>query len=114
MVTRYIPDAGDVIWVDFSPTQGHEQSGRRPAVVVSVRSYTKASGLCTACPITSHAKGYANEVACNTKSVQGVVLIDQLKTFDVDARKLVRAGKISPAVLRDIRTRIGLILGVTT
>lgn len=107
-----MPDAGDIVWVDFSPTRGHEQAGRRPAVVVSARSYVKASGLCTVCPITSHAKGYANEVPFSAGGIAGAVLSDQHKTLDIDARALKRVGKVPPAVLADVRGHIGLILGI--
>jgi|SRR3989344_772720 len=112
MVVRYIPNAGDIVWVDFSPTHGHEQAGRRPAIVVSVRSYTKASGLCTVCPVTSQVKGYANEIPLTSGRIVGAILSDQHKTIDIDARALRRLGKVHPAVLADIRTRIGLILGI--
>lgn len=113
MVRRYIPEAGDIVWIDFSPTQGHEQRGRRPAVVISVRAYAKVSGLCTVCPVTSSAKGYINEVLISTKQVTGIALVDQHKTIDVFARKLVKAAHIDAATLADIRSRIGVILGIT-
>ena len=60
----YCPDAGDLIWIDLSPTVGHEQSGRRPALVLTSSKYNAASGLCVACPITSRVRGYPFEVAC--------------------------------------------------
>ena|SRR3989338_5603301 len=113
MVARYIPEAGDIVWVDFSPTKGHEQSGRRPAVVISVRSYTKVSGLTTVCPITSHAKGYQNEVPVSIKQMGGGVLVDQHKTIDVFARKLTKIARTDAVALADIRARIGVILGIT-
>ncbi len=112
MVTRYIPEAGDIVWVDFSPTKGHEQRGRRPAVVISVKAYTKVSGLCTVSPITSQIKGYPNEVPVSLKHETGVVLTDQHKTVDVFARPLTKIGKVSTGTLSDIRARIGVILGI--
>ena len=112
MVKRYIPEAGDIIWVDFSPTRGHEQAGKRPAVVISVRAYAVVSGLCTVCPITSQSKGYPNEVPISAKDIAGVVLVDQHKTIDVYARVLKRVAKVDATTLKDIRTRIGLILGI--
>ena len=112
MVKRYIPEAGDVIWVDFSPTRGHEQAGKRPAAVISVRAYAAVSGLCTVCPITSQSKGYPNEVPIAEKDIIGVVLIDQHKTVDVYARTLKKVAKIDIVTLKDIRTRIGLILEI--
>lgn len=113
MVAHYIPEAGDVVWADFSPTKGHEQHGRRPAVVISVRAYTKVCGLCTVCPITSQTKGYNNEITISTKQVTGVVLVDQHKTLDVFARALTKVARIDAATLADIRVRIGVILGIT-
>ena len=113
MVTRYIPEAGDIVWVDFSPTQGREQHGKRPAVVISVRAYTNASGLCTVCPVTSQVKGYTNEVQISTKQITGVVLSDQHKTIDIFARPLTKIGRVSPAALADIRDRICVIFGIT-
>ena len=58
VVKNYVPDAGDVVWVDFTPQAGHEQAGRRPAIVLSPRLYNEKAGLAVLCPITSHAKGY--------------------------------------------------------
>lgn len=112
MVKRYIPEAGDIIWVDFSPTHGHEQAGKRPAIAISERAYATVSGLCTVCPITSQSKGYANEVPVSAKNITGVVLVDQHKTIDVYARTLRKIAKVDIAALKDIRTRIGLILGI--
>lgn len=112
MVKRYIPEAGDVIWINFSPTHGHEQAGKRPAVVISMRAYANVSGLCTVCPITSQSKGYINEVPISSKNITGVVLVDQHKTIDVHARTLKKVAKVDIATLKDIRTRIGLILGI--
>lgn len=112
MVRRYVPEAGDVIWVDFSPTHGHEQDGKRPAVALSVRAYAAVSGLCTVCPITSQSKGYTNEVPISAKNITGVVLVDQHKTIDVYARTLRKIATVDIATLKDIRTRIGLILGI--
>src|SRR3989338_8856145 len=112
MVKRYIPEAGDVIWVDFSPTRGHEQAGKRPAVVISVRAYSAVSGLCTVCPITSQSKGYTNKVPISARSIIGVVLVDQHKTIDLYARTLKKIAKVEAPALKDIRTRIGLILGI--
>lgn len=112
MSSKYIPEAGDVIWVDFSPTHGHEQAGKRPAVALSVRAYAAVSGLCTVCPITSQSKGYTNEVPISGKHITGVVLVDQHKTIDVYARSLKKVAKVDIATLKDIRARVGLILGI--
>jgi len=108
MVKReYIPDTGDVLWIAFSPQVGHEQAGRRPAVVLSPSSYNQKASLASLCPITSHAKGYPFEVVLPVGSrFRGVILADQLRTLDRQQRKLQKAGKIPPEVLNQVRKRI--------
>lgn len=84
----YVPERGDLIWLVFSPQAGHEQPGRRPAVVLSPRSYNGRVGLLLACPVTSQQKGYPFEVAVPAGlPVSGVVLADQIKSLDWRARK---------------------------
>lgn len=80
---KYFPDRGDAVWLNFSPKAGHEQSGRRPAVVVSPKSYNKKVGLGLFCPITSQIKGYPFEVIIPAGlSISGVVLSVQIKSLD--------------------------------
>jgi len=115
MVKRgYIPDSGDVLWVEFSPQIGHEQAGRRPAVVLSPLSYNEKASLALLCPITSHSKGYPFEVALPGGSrFRGVILADQLKSLDWQQRKAQKAGKIPPEVLNQVRKRIGMLIGLS-
>jgi mRNA interferase MazF len=115
MVKRvYIPDSGDVLWVEFSPQIGHEQAGRRPAVVLSPSSYNEKASLALLCPITSHSKGYPFEVALPAGSrFRGVILADQLKSLDWQQRKAQKAGKIPPEVLNQVRKRIGMLIGLS-
>ena len=81
------PDRGDVIWLDFSPQAGHEQAGRRPALVLSPQAYNKKTGQALVCPITSKAKGYPFEVELPVGlGVNGVVLADHIKNQDMKAR----------------------------
>jgi mRNA interferase MazF len=83
----FTPDRGHVIWVSFTPQAGHEQAGRRPAIVVSPRAYNSKVGLLLACPITNQAKGYPFEVVIPPGlPVSGVVLSDQLRSIDWRAR----------------------------
>lgn len=85
---RYVPDRGDAIWFEFNPQAGHEQAGRRPALVVSPRAYNERVGLALVCPITNQAKGYPFEVDIPPgQKVSGVVLADQVKSLDWAARK---------------------------
>jgi len=85
----YIPDRGHVVWLDFSPQAGHEQAGKRPAIVVSPVKYNKTLGLALFCPITSQIKGFPFEVLIpEGQSIRGAVLSDQVKNFDWKAREV--------------------------
>lgn len=84
----YTPEKGDIVWIDFSPTRGHEQAGVRPVLVLSPNMYNAKSGLMVACPITSKVKGYPFEVRIQAKKINGVVLADQIKNLDWQARKV--------------------------
>jgi mRNA interferase MazF len=78
----YVPERGDVVWIDFDPQTGHEQAGRRPALVLSPRMYNRPSGLALLCPITNQAKGYPYEIGVPAGlPVRGVILTDQLKNM---------------------------------
>jgi mRNA interferase MazF len=110
---EYVPDAGDLIWLDFTPQAGREQAGRRPAVVLSPRSYNDKTSLAVVCLITSHAKGYPFEVAVPPGSrIGGVILSDHLKNLDWRQRQAQKAGKIPRSVLDQVRARIAALLGI--
>ncbi len=80
---RFVPGRGDIIWLDFNPQSGHEQRGRRPAIVLSPVEYNEKAGLALVCPITSHIKGYPFEVLLPEKAViKGVIIADQVKSLD--------------------------------
>lgn len=83
MVVSYIPERGDVVWLDFNPQTGHEQAGRRPALILSPLKYNQNTGLILACPITSQIKNYPFEVKLpQGLPITGVVLSDQVKSLD--------------------------------
>lgn len=88
MVKKYIPDRGNIIWINLNPTRGSEQKGKRPAIVISPKSYNSVSGLALLCPITSQSKGYPFEVKIEAKGVAGVVLTDQIRSVDWNERKI--------------------------
>jgi mRNA interferase MazF len=88
MVVQYTPDKGDIVWLNFSPQEGHEQAGNRPALILSPESYNRNSQLTLACPITSKIKGYPFEVRIKTSKIDGVILADQIKNLDWNARKI--------------------------
>jgi mRNA interferase MazF len=97
-----VPDRGDAILVEFTPQGGHEQSGRRLALVLSPRAYNEKVGLVLVCPITSQVKGYPFEVAVPAGlKVAGVVVADQVKSLDWVARKAVFVDTLPAAVVRD-------------
>ncbi len=105
MVTamRYVPDRGHLVWLEFSPQAGHEQAGRRPAAVLSPRSYNGKVGLLLACPITGQRKGYPFEVAIpEGLAVGGVVLADQIRSLDWRARKARYIGALPSDVVEEL------------
>ena len=83
----YIPDRGDIVWIDFDPQKGHEQANRRPAVVLSSRPYNAGSGLLLACPVTSKIKNYPFEVKIEDGKIAGAILANQIRSFDWRVRK---------------------------
>jgi mRNA interferase MazF len=99
MVAGYIPERGDVVWLNFSPQQGHEQSGMRPALVLSPKYYNRISKLMLACPITSKIKHYPFEVRIKAKKIDGVVLADQIKNLDWSVRSMLFVEKASSEVI---------------
>lgn len=112
MVARYVPRAGDLIWLDFDPQAGREQAKRRPALVVTDAAYNQASGLVLACPVTSRRKPYPFALPAVIDKVEGAVLVDQLKSFDWTARKASFHSKADPALLAKVRTYLGVLLGI--
>lgn len=107
---KYVPSRGDVVWIDFDPTLGHEQSGRRPAVVISPEKYNKMSGQAIFCPITSKTKGYVFEVPFTGKKIKGAVLTDQLRTMDFNERNIVFIEKVAKEVYGTVEERIRVLL----
>ena len=107
MAKRYVPARGDVVWLRFDPRSGHEQSGRRPALVVSPRTYNGTVGLALVCPITSRVKGYPFEVLLpEGGEVEGAILSDQLKSLDWKARDAKRIETVEDDVMEAVVARI--------
>jgi mRNA interferase MazF len=106
----YVPDAGDIVWLQFTPQAGHEQAGHRPAVVLSPANYNGKTGLMVCCPMTTQIKGYPFEVAISGKPAS-VVLADQVKNLDWRARKAIRKGRVKPAELSAIRSKAKALIG---
>jgi mRNA interferase MazF len=109
MSRGYVPDRGEVVWVDFNPQSGHEQAGHRPAVVISNATFNR-SGLFAVMPVTNTVRGNPFEVPVPPESgATGVVLANQLKTLDWRSRKAVRKGRVPPDV---VTACVGLHLAV--
>lgn len=111
MVNPYLPEAGDIIWLDFDPQAGREQSKRRPAVVLTDSKYNRASGLCVVCPLTSKQKGYPFEVPVVIGKISGAVLADQVKSMDWVVRHAELHSKAPAEVFTKVRTFVGVLLG---
>ena len=107
------PDRGDIVWIDFDPQAGHEQGGRRPALIVSPRSYNRKVGLALLCPITSQRKGYPFETPLpKGLKVTGVVLADQHKSVDWNARGAEFCCKVPTATVLDVIGKAQALLAV--
>jgi mRNA interferase MazF len=107
----YVPDAGDLVWLTFDPQAGHEQRGRRPALILTPRAYNAKARLAIACPITSLAKGYPFEVTLpGDGTVTGVVLADHVKSLDWNARRVEFAATAPVEVLADVREHLRALL----
>jgi len=106
MVAAYVPDCGDVVWLDFDPRAGQSQAGRRPAIVLSPKAYNSRTGLCLVVPVTNQSKGYPFELAlpagCKTR---GVVLCDQMRSLDWKARQAASKETAGQNFAREILSR---------
>ncbi|MCC7268088.1 MAG: type II toxin-antitoxin system PemK/MazF family toxin [Caulobacteraceae bacterium] len=110
MSEAWSPRAGEIIWLDFTPTEGSEQSGRRPALVVSDDGYNAATGRAVVLPITGRTRGWPFETALPPRSaVQGAVLVDQVRCVDWRARFAKPAGAAPAAVLADARGKLAAL-----
>jgi mRNA interferase MazF len=105
MATGYVPEAGDIVWLNFDPQADHEQAGHRPAVVLSPAIYNERAGMIVCCPTTTRITGYPFEVALAGPPAS-VVLVDQVKSQDWRARAATRKGRVSAAELADVRAKL--------
>jgi mRNA interferase MazF len=104
-MARYVPEAGDIVRLNFTPQAGHEQAGRRPALVVSPSAYNDKTGLMICCPMTTQIKNYPFEVLVAGEPIS-VVLADQVKSLDWRVRKSKRKGAVSAEELAEVRAKI--------
>ena len=111
MARRYIPERGDIVWLEFNPQAGYEQAGHRSALVVSPKVYHEKVGLALFCPITSNVKGYPFEVVLPEKhKVSGAILSDQIKSLDWKVRKVKWITSAPQNVLEEVLAKIHTLL----
>ncbi len=110
----YAPDAGDLIWTDFDPRTGREQSGRRPAVVLSAAAFFHASGFAIVCPVTSTIRNFGASVQLPPgMPVGGEILTSHMRSIDTQARPVRFAGAVVPAtLLAEVRARLATLCGI--
>lgn len=106
VVAKYVPQRGDIVWITFDPTKGHEQSGRRPAIAVSPRAYNKISGRALFCPITTKVRGHIFEVLFRGKNVSGAILIDQIRSMDWRKRDVAFIEEAPLATMDDVEAKL--------
>lgn len=107
---NYVPDTGDVVWLEFNPQAGHEQAGLRPALVLSPAAYNGKTGLMVSCPLSTKVKAYPFEVKAMLDGQEGVVLSDQVKSLDWKTRCAKKKGTMPEAVLAEVRAKIKALL----
>ena len=112
MIPSYVPGSGDLIWLTFDPQAGHEQAGRRPALVLSPKIYNQRSGLALVCPVTHQTKGYPFEVTVPSgHDVTGVILADHVKSVDWKARRAEKLGICPVELVIAVLARLAPLLG---
>ena len=108
--TFYIPNRGDIVWLNFSPSRGHEQKGKRPALILSLKDYNERSGLAIVCPITSKKKGYPFEVEFSARRINGIILADQLVSIDWKERAATLVDRVPAEVITEVQEKASLLI----
>lgn len=106
----YTPKRGDIVWIDFDPSAGHEQAHHRPVLVLSPEPFNKQIQLALVAPITSRVRGHGFEVAVDTDKTKGVVLCQQVKTIDHAARDVKYIEKAPVAVLNEVLAKVRVLV----
>jgi mRNA interferase MazF len=106
----YIPDRGDIVWLNFNPQTGHEQKGKRPAIVISPKDYNEKVNLGLFCPITGQEKKYPFEVKITNMKINGVVLSDQIKSLDWTKRDIEYIIKATNEELNEVIEKINILI----
>jgi mRNA interferase MazF len=109
----YIPDAGEVVWLEFDPQAGYEQAGHRPALVISPASYNGKTSLMVCCPMSTKIKGHPFEVITEVDGVDCAVLSDQVKSLDWKVRRAKKKTVVSPDVMLHVRAKMKALLQIS-
>ena len=109
----YVPEAGDVVWLEFDPQAGHEQAGHRPALVISPASYNVKTGLMVCCTMTTKVKGHPFEVLTQVDGLACAVLSDQVKSLDWRVRKAKKKDVVASEVMLHVRAKMKALLMIT-
>lgn len=113
MPRTYVPDTGEVVWLEFDPQAGHEQAGHRPALVISPASYNGKTGLMVCCPMSTRIKGHPFEVVTQVDGVDCAVLSDQVKSLDWKVRRAKKKAIVSEEVLMHVRAKMKALLQIS-
>ena len=110
--SKYIPNRGDIVWIDFNPTKGHEQAGHRPAFIVSSIKFNLASNLAFLCPITQQIKGFSFEVPFTSEKekITGAILVHHLRSVDWKFRTVTYADKANDDVINEVLSKLKAII----
>lgn len=114
MATRgYVPDTGDIVWLEFDPQAGHEQAGHRPALVISPAAYNSKASLMVCCPMTTKIKGHPFEVLVEVDGAQAAILSDQVKSLDWKSRRAKKKSMVDKEAMSHVRAKIKALLLIT-
>lgn len=109
----YHPDRGDIVWINLNPRVGHEQSGHRPALVLSIPTMVRTTNMAIICPITSKVRGHPYEVPLLGTKTQGVVLVPQVRSIDFGKRKIRHVEKAPIRIVDNVAKKVSLIIGAS-
>ncbi len=109
-MAKFVPDAGDIVWIDFTPQAGREQMGHRPALVLSPASYNQKTDLMVCCPMTTQIKGNPFEVLVEVDGTQSAILTDHLKSVDWVASKANLKAKVTPEAMAEVRAKVKALI----
>lgn len=109
-MVKKTPDQGDIVWLSLNPVKGHEQSGRRPVVVLTKKEYNRATGCFLMCPLTTKKKGYVTEVLCEVDNKTAVILSDQVRCVDFISRKAEYITTVSSEIMSEVKAKIHALI----